>query len=103
MADFLNEFVKTVMDDNIRENYPHVRQPALLVAEVKETMTLEDQPFVTLQILTEKGEADEAFPLLPYVRTEASLQAGDIVVIGLLYGGCTPYILGRYLDDIGRG
>lgn len=55
MADFLNEFVKTVMDDNIRENYPHVRHPALLTAEVKETMTLGDQPFVTLQILTEKG------------------------------------------------
>lgn len=100
MADFLNGFVKTVMDETIREDYPHIRHPALLYAQIKEVVSQGEQLYVTLQVLTEKGEADETFPLIPYVRTEISLQAGEIVVIGLLYGGCSPYILGRCLNDI---
>lgn len=101
MADFLNEFVKTVIGETIRENYPHIQHPALLCALVREAVSREGKLYVTIQVLKENGKADEAFPLIPYVRTELSLQAGETVVIGLLYGGCVPYILGRCLNDIG--
>lgn len=100
MADFLNGFVKTVMDEVIQKDYPHIRHPALLYAQIKDTVSREGKLYVTLQVLTENGQVDETFPLIPHVRTELSLQAGNIAVIGLLYSGCTPYILGRCLDDI---
>lgn len=99
MADFLNEFVKTVMDETIQTDYPHIRHPALLYAQVKEIMSQGGQSCVTLQVLTEMKEPDDRFPLLPCVRTGFDLQAGETVIIGLLYGGCVPYIFGRCLDD----
>lgn len=99
MADFLNGFVKTVLDETIKTEYPHIRHPALVYAKVTEVMTQGGIFYVTLQVLKEDTTKDEAFPLIPFVRTELEVQAGDIMIIGLLYGGCVPYILGRYHDD----
>lgn len=52
---------------------------------------------MTLRLLKENGETDEAFPAIPYIRTEQVLKKGDVVAVGLLYGQCRPYILGRCL------
>ncbi|MFQ7874067.1 hypothetical protein [Enterocloster sp.] len=66
---------------------------------------------MTLRLLKENGETDEAFPAIPYIRTEQVLKKGDVVAVGLLYGQCRPYILGRcliltetdlMLDDTGQ-
>ena len=87
MAGFLDEFVKLTVNETIGTDYPHIRHPALYQAKV----------YVTLRLLKENGETDEAFPAIPYIRTEQVLKKGDVVAVGLLYGQCRPYILGRCL------
>lgn len=98
MPDFLNGFVQSVLDETVKEQYPHIRYPALVCAKVKECMVKGNKNLVTLQILAENLEADKRFPLLPYIKTEIAVQINDIVVVGLLYGGCNPYVLGVYND-----
>lgn len=98
MSDFLGGFVQSVLDETVKEQYPHIRYPSLVCAKVKECMVKESKNLVTLQILTESLEADKRFPLLPFIKTNLEVQINDIVVVGLLYGRCTPYVLGVYND-----
>ena len=101
MADLLNGFVKNVMDETINNEYPHIRHPALVYAKVKETIQKDGISYGTIQVLQEDKTEDDTFPPFPYVRSELGIKTGDIVVIGLLYGGCIPYILGRCHDGSG--
>lgn len=99
MSGFLDGYVKTTMEETLREEYPHIRHPALVKAKVTERMAKQGEAYVTLQVLTEDGEADGEFPLIPYVRTPLELKAGDTVIAGLLYGGCSLYVFGRCPDE----
>ena len=53
---------------------------------------------VTLQILDRDKQRDENYPPMPFVRTDLQVALNDIVVVGLLYGECLPYIVGRCLS-----
>ena len=97
MAGFLDEFVKLTVNETIETDYPHIRHPALCQAKVMEGTVKDGASYVTLRLLKENGETDEAFPAIPYIRTEQVLKKGDVVAVGLLYGQGRPYILGRCL------
>lgn len=97
MAGFLDEFVKLTVNETIGTDYPHIRHPALYQAKVMEGTVKDGASYVTLRLLKENGETDEAFPAIPYIRTEQVLKKGDVVAVGLLYGQCRPYIPGRCL------
>ena len=53
---------------------------------------------VTLQILDKDLQKDINFPPMPFIRTELQVALNEIVVVGMLYGECQPYIVGRYLS-----
>lgn len=98
MADFLNEFVKVTMEDEIKTNYPHIKSPSIVYAKVTEMKQAGDIRLVTLRILTVEWKVDENYPLFPFVKTEHELLLNDFVVVGFPYGGNVPYILGRCLE-----
>lgn len=98
MGDMLKEFVKNTMNDEIKAEYPHIRHPAWMYARVTEYRKEADVAVVTLQILDRDKQRDENYPPMPFVRTDLQVALNDIVVVGLLYGECLPYIVGRCLS-----
>lgn len=98
MSDFLNGFVKTVMENEILSNYPHIKNPSIVYAKITEMIQRGDVRQVTLRILTEDWKTDENYPPIPFVKTELTLLLNDFVVVGFPYGGNRPYILGRCLE-----
>lgn len=98
MADFLNEFVKVTMEDEIKTNYPHIKHPSIVYAKVTEMKPVGDVRLVTLRILTADWKVDDNYPPYPFIKTEYALLVDDFVVVGFPYGGNVPYILGRCLE-----
>ena len=53
---------------------------------------------VTLQILDKNRQKNANYPPMPFIRTDLQVALNDIVVVGMLYGECLPYIVGRCLS-----
>ena len=98
MGDMLKEFVKSSIENEIKENYPHIRHPAWMYAKVTEWRKEAELSVVTLQILDKDLQKDINFPPMPFIRTELQVALNEVVVVGMLYGECQPYIVGRYLS-----
>ena len=98
MGDMLKEFVKSTMENEIKERYPHIRYPAWMYARVTECRKESNSFVVTLQILDKNQQKDVNYPPLPFIRTDLQVVLNDIVVVGMLYGECLPYIVGRCLS-----
>ena len=98
MGDMLKEFVKSSIENEIKENYPHIRHSAWMYAKVTEWRKEAELSVVTLQILDKDLQKDINFPPMPFIRTELQVALNEIVVVGMLYGECQPYIVGRYLS-----
>ena len=87
MADFLNEFVKVTMEDEIKTNYPHIKSPSIVYAKVTEMKQAGDIRLVTLRILTAEWKADENYPPFPFVKTEHELWDSHMAVTYHTYWG----------------
>lgn len=94
MPDLLKEHIKVILQEEIRKTYPHILKPVCMYAKIKELLP---NNMCTLQVLTEKKQADSTFPPIPYVSYDLEQQViiGDIVIICFLYGSTIPYILGK--------
>lgn len=103
MAGFLDEFVKLTVNETIGTDYPHIRHPALYQAKVMEGTVKDGASYVTLRLLKENGETDEAFPAIPYIRTEQVLKKGDVVAVGLYMGSAGRTSWGDAYDTDGNG
>lgn len=95
MADMLKGFVKKAMNEEFRTNYPHLLFPSCIYAKVVSVKTERGKYICTLKILDKNKVVDTRFPEIPFVKTEISLEHGDIAVVLLLYGEMNPYIIGR--------
>ncbi len=94
MSDMMKQFVAQELEQQIKENYPHLQYPPFMYAEavqVQGELTKE----VTLKILDKNRQPDSRFPEVPKVKTDIYIQKGDVVVIALLYGELDPFILRR--------
>ena len=49
----------------------------------------------TLKILDKNKQPDSRFPEVPGVKTDIIILKNDIVAVVLMYGECSPYIIGR--------
>lgn len=49
----------------------------------------------TLKILDKNKQPDSRFPEVPGVKTDILILKNDIVAVVLMYGECSPYIIGR--------
>lgn len=95
MSDMMKIFVQQELNDQIKNNYPHMRYPSCMYARVVKSSNDGDAYTVTLKILDKNKQADMRFPEIPMVSTRIPVSAGDLVVVMLLYGECYPYIIGR--------
>ena len=98
MSDMLKGFVKRELANEINENYPHLQYPGALRARLISASKAEGIVTCTIKIIDKNGDIDQRFPEIPLVKTDLAVSAGDIVVVVLLYGTCTPFIVGRYLE-----
>ena len=108
MGKQLERFVKAVVGDILKRDYPYLTSPAILLARVSAVKTLSDtyeaeeldihndeggtsyrghivgrwQEY-TLTVVDRFGSEDSNFPALPGVRSKIQLQAGALAAIAL--------------------
>lgn len=96
MSDILKAFVEKEMQNQIKENYPHIQYPAGMYAQVTQVTGGGQGIFTcTLKILDKNLNPDNDIPEIPNVRTEIALEKDDIAVILMIYGGSQIWVLGR--------
>lgn len=96
MSDMLKRFVEAELGEQIKQNYPHMQYPPGLYAKVVTVKEMSEGLYVTtLKILDKTKQPDSRFPEVPGVLTDISVKKGEIVAIVLMYGECSPYIIGR--------
>lgn len=120
MGKQLEQFVKKVVEDVLKQSYTHLVTPAVLLARVSSVKELTDTYEVekldihndggggsyrgrivgrwqeyTLTVVDRFGNEDSSFPPLPNVRSRIPLQAGVLAAIALPFGDLTPVIIGE--------
>ena len=96
MSDMLKRFVEEELGDQIKQNYPHMQYPPGLYARVVTVKEKSEGLYVTtLKILDKNKQPDSRFPEVPGVLTDKVVEKDEIVAIVLMYGECSPYIIGR--------
>ena len=120
MGKQLERFVKAVVGDILKWDYPYLTSPAILLARVSAVKTLSDTYEAeeldiaihdevanyrshgvsrwkedTLTVVDRFGSEDSNFPALPGVRSKIQLQAGALAAIALPFGDLTPVIIGE--------
>lgn len=95
MGDLLKNFVNEELQGQIQKNYPYLRYPACVYAEVIRVKEKQGIYTTVLKILDKNKSKDSRFPEIPNVKTEIPVKTGDIVVSVLLYGECDLFIVGR--------
>lgn len=114
----LEQFVKTAVAKLIPQDYPHLKEPAVMYATItgvrklEETYELNDLVIYndesggsykghivahwyeyTLRVVDRFGNLDAKFPELPSVRSKKQFRKGATVSIGLAYGDLSPTII----------
>mgnify|MGYP003211591567 CR=1 FL=1 len=79
MSDMMKMFVEQELQNQIKENYPHMQYPPSLYAKVVSVRQNGELYEATIKILDKNKQPDIRFP----------------VAIVLMYGECKPYIIGR--------
>ena len=120
MGKQLERFVKAVVGDILKRDYPYLTSPAILLARVSAVKTLSDTYEAeeldihndeggtsyrghivgrwqedTPTVVDRFGSEDSNFPALPGVRSKIQLQAGALAAIALPFGDLTPVIIGE--------
>lgn len=116
----LEQMVKAIIDKVIANDRPHLKLPAVVFArvdtakklsetyEVRELVIHNDDSGTSfrgritapwyeyrLAVLDRFGNADEAFPPLPGIKSKTQFQSGAVVAVSLPYGDLTPAIIGE--------
>ncbi|EPR07757.1 hypothetical protein [Ruminiclostridium papyrosolvens] len=91
----LEEMIKSVIDKQIADTYPHLQLPSLLRAKITKVTPSGEWFEYSLKIIGKTGEFDERYPEIPGVLSKLQVDSGKYVAIGLLYGELNPYIFGE--------
>lgn len=98
MGDMMKVFVDREIDEQIREKYPHMRNPSGACARIVQAEVNGQQPGTykyAIRILDQSLNTDDQYPEIPGVISSLKLDKEDIVVVLFLYGGTDVYIIGR--------
>ncbi len=95
MSDMMKQFVTQELAEQIRKNYSHMQYPPILYAKIMHVKEATGRHEVVLKILDKNRQPDSRFPEIPGVVTDIELHKSDVVVVALLYGELSPYIIGR--------
>lgn len=115
----LEEMVNKIVKKAIAVDYPHLKLPAIVYAQVdsvKKLNTHEVRELVIynddtggsfrghieaywyeykLTVLDRFGSPDTKFPALPQIKSKKQFQQGAMIAIALPYGELTPAIIGE--------
>lgn len=115
----LEEMVRSVIDKTLATNYPHLKLPAVIYATIASAKKLPEtfdvklvihndegggsyQGHITanwyeyiLNVVDRFGNADEAFPPLPGIKSKMQFKTGAVVAVALPYGDLTLEIIGE--------
>lgn len=92
----LNTFVKKVLDELIKTNYPNAATPANVVAVIKNKKADGSVYRYTIRVIDRNGNEDQEVPEIPEVISENEYQVGEKVVAANVQGIIQPYIIGRW-------
>ncbi len=95
MSNMMQKFVEQELENQIKQNYPHMQYPPGLYARVVSVKKKGELYEATLKILDKNKQPDIRFPEVPKVKTDIPVRKNEIVAIVLMYGECKPYIIGR--------
>ena len=95
MSDMIKTLITRVLREKIQTEYTHLRYPASAYAKVVDVKEKDTFNSYTIKILDKNKNEDSGFPEIPQVFSDQIYHAGDIVVITLLYGDVTPFIIGK--------
>ena len=95
MSDMMKMFVEQELQNQIKENYPHMQYPPSLYAKVVSVRQNGELYEATIKILDKNKQPDIRSPEVPKVKTDIPVRKNEIVAIVLMYGECKPYIIGR--------
>lgn len=95
MSDMMKQFVGQEMSAQIKDKYPHMQYPSCLYARAVHVKEISGLYECTLKILDKNKQPDSRFPEVPKIVTDIPVNRDDVVVVILLYGECSPYIIGR--------
>lgn len=82
----LEQYVHTVVDKKIQQQYPHIEMPSAVCALITKAQPTRERYMYSVKILDANRIVDERFPEIPGVMSELALDQGDIVAVLLLYG-----------------
>lgn len=92
----LKTFVKNMVHEVIKSDYPNARTPANVVAVVKDRKKVEGRYHYVLRILDAYGNEDQTIAEIPKVVSEQAYESGMKVVVANIRGLIQPYIIGRW-------
>lgn len=93
----LEQYVHTVVNRKIRQEYPHIELPSAVFAQITKARTDGSGYVYNVKILDANRNVDERFPEIPNVRSELALDPDDIVAALLLYGQLNLFIVGKVI------
>lgn len=99
MSDYLKTFVQETLKKTVKEEYPHIQYPGIVLGKIVDIKEEQTYRVLTLSILDKDQNDDPEYPRIPYVCTTLDAVIGETLVLGMLYGNCVPYVIGRYPDD----
>lgn len=95
----IKTFVKNVVREVIKTEYPHARRPGIVRAKIKSSVqTGSGRNKYTLKILDLNGNEERDAPEIPEIFSNAEYHQGEIVVVGYV-NGILPCILGRWVSE----
>lgn len=92
----LKTFVKNMVHEVIKSDYPSARTPANVVAVVKDQKKTADRYQYVLRILDAQGNEDQTIAEIPKVISDQAYEPGTKVVAANIRGLIQPYIIGRW-------
>ena len=102
MSDMMKMFVEQELQNQIKENYPHMQYPPGLYAKVVSVRQNGELYEATLKILDKNKQPDIRFPEVPKVKTDIPVLKNEIVAIVLMYGECSLYQTGTGTQPLYR-
>lgn len=80
----LKKVIRKIIKEYISDNPP---EDQLKFGSISSSKTYGDGYLYSVKILDQNNELDSNFPIIPDVKDKNIYNNGDIVVIGILYGG----------------
>lgn len=92
----LKTFVRNIVMDIIKKEFPSARIPACMTARILDRKDKDGFCEYVIRYTDGNGNADTAFPEIPEVKSETVYEVGEEVSVMNVRGEICPFIVGRW-------